>query len=498
MSVHPETHSEAHPENSAAKPATPAAAEPFLLHGSDRFGMSGKIHPVYYPADQVTIVGQCHCAEAVHVELITKVAEQGFDAYRKTKPIQRATILSRLAHLLAVRKEELAVLITRECGKPIRFSRTEVDRAIGVCHGYAREIERQESRLIHTDGREARINRFPLGPVLAITPYNFPLNLIMHKLAPAIAAGCSITIKPAPKTPLTALFLGRLAVEAGYEAISVVPTADTQVIESLVRSETFRKLSFTGSAHVGWHLRQIAGNKSVTLELGGTAPLIIDEFGDEFSEPVETIAQRAAFGAFAFAGQICISVQRILIQEKLRDAFLSALVNATRAMKVGDPMKADTEIGPMISIEDVQRSRAIIKDALKAGANVVYGGNTFNALTMNPTILDRTTPEMAVNTEEVFAPIVTAATYKTFDEAIALANHGRYGLQTGVYTHNPKHIEQAYQQLEFGGVIINDIPSYRADLLPYGGVKDSGIGREGVLCGMDEYNYIKTLVQKAH
>jgi acyl-CoA reductase-like NAD-dependent aldehyde dehydrogenase len=488
MSVHPTGHTEHGPN----KPV--AAAEPFLLQGSDRFGLSGKILQVYYPADQVTIVGQCHCAEEVHVELITKVAEQGFQAYRKTKPIQRATILTRLAHLLATRKDELAVLITRESGKPIKLSRTEVDRAIGVCHGYAREVERQESRLIHTDGREARINRFPLGPVLAITPYNFPLNLIMHKLAPAIAAGCSITIKPAPKTPLTALFLGRLAVEAGYEAISIVPTHDNEVTKLLVRSETFKKLSFTGSAHVGWHLRQIAGNKSVTLELGGTAPLIIDEF----NEPVETIAEHAAYGAFAFAGQICISVQRILIQENLRDTFLAALVSATRAMKVGDPMKADTEIGPMISIEDVQRTRAIIKDALKAGANVVYGGNTFNALTMNPTILDRTTPEMAVNTEEVFAPIVTVATYKTFNEAIALANHGRYGLQAGLYTNNPKHIEQAYQQLEFGGVIINDIPSYRADLLPYGGVKDSGIGREGVLSGMDEYSYIKTLVQKAH
>ena len=490
MSVHPELY----PENGSAKPVPPIVAEPFILNGSDRFGMSGKILQVYYPADQVTIVGQCHCAEPVHVEMITKVAEQGFQAYRKTKPIQRAAILSRLAGLIELRKEELAVLITRECGKPIRMSRTEVERAIALCQGYAREIERQESRLIYTDGRDARINRFPLGPVLAITPYNFPLNLVMHKLAPAIAAGCSITIKPAPKTPLTALLLGRLAVEAGYEAISVVPTIDNEVAEALVRSETFKKLSFTGSAKVGWHLRNIAGTKSVTLELGGTAPLIVDEF----SEPLEAIAQRAAFGAFAYAGQICISVQRILVQERLHEAFMSAFIAASRSMKVGDPMKVETEIGPMISIEDVQRTRAMIKDALKAGANVVYGGNTYNALTMNPTILDRTTPDMAINTEEVFAPVVTVATYQTFDEAIAMANYGRYGLQAGVYTNNPKHIEQAYQQLEVGGVIINDIPSYRADLLPYGGVKDSGIGREGVLCGMDEYSYIKTLIQKAH
>ena len=483
-----------HPETVPMKPASAEAAEPFLLQGSDRFGITGKILPVYYPADQVTIVGQCHCAEAIHVELIAKAAEQGFQAYRQTKPARRVDILNRLASLIESKLQELAILITRECGKPIRLSRNEVERAIGVCRAYARELERQESRLIYTDGREARINRFPWGPVLAITPYNFPLNLVMHKLAPAIAAGCSITIKPAPKTPLTALFLGRLAIEAGYEAISVIPTVDNAVAEALVWSDAFKKLSFTGSAKVGWRLREIAGTKSVTLELGGTAPLIIDEL----SEPVEAIAQRAAFGAFAYAGQICISVQRILVNERLKDEFIPALVSVSRSMKVGDPMKVDTEIGPMISIDDVQRTRSIIKDALKSGANVIYGGNTFNALTMNPTILDRTTPDMAINTEEVFAPVATVATYEKFEEAITLANYGRYGLQAGVYTNNPKHVEQAYQNLDVGGVIINDIPTYRADLLPYGGIKDSGTGREGVLCGMDEYTYVKTLVQKSH
>jgi acyl-CoA reductase-like NAD-dependent aldehyde dehydrogenase len=481
-----------HPKSAPEKPAAAVTAQPFLLHGSERFGVTGKLLQIYYPADQVTIVGQCHCPEALHIELIERAAEQGFQAFRKTKPAQRAAILSRLGDLLEAHQEAMAVLITQECGKPIRLSRNEVERAITLCRDYAYETARTESRLLSTDGRSARISRFPIGPVLAITPYNFPLNLVMHKLAPAIAAGCSITIKPAPKTPLTALFLGRLAVEAGYEAISIIPTSDNSLTEALVRSHAFTKLSFTGSANVGWHLRDIAGTKSITLELGGTAPLIIEEL----TEPLEAMAQRIAFGAFAFAGQICISVQRILVHERLKEAFLPALVAASRAMKVGDPMKVETDVGPMISIEDVQRTRAIIKDSLKAGANVVYGGNTFNALTLNPTILDRTTPEMGINAEEVFAPLVTVATYQHFDDAIAMANQSRFGLQAGVYTHNAAQIEQAYQGLDMGGVIINDIPTYRADMLPYGGIKASGAGREGVLCGIEEYTYVKTLIQK--
>jgi len=212
---------------------------------------------------------------------------------------------------------------------------------------------------------------------------------------------------------------------------------------------------------------------------------------------VEALAQRAAFGAFAYSGQICISVQRLLINERIKDTFMPAFVAATRAMKVGDPMKPDTDMGPMISIEDVQRTRALIKDALRAGANVVYGGNTFNALTMNPTILDRTTPDMAVNAEEAFAPLVTVATYRDFEEALAVVNQSRYGLQAGLYTSDFAKAERAYQQLDVGGVILNDIPTVRADLLPYGGIKDSGMGREGILSGIDEYSYLKTFIRKS-
>ncbi len=481
-----------HPTSSSTEASLPIAnAQPFILQGSERFGVTGNIQPVYYPADQSTQIGACHCAEALHVELIERAAEQGFQSFRKSKPAQRADILWKLANLLEAHQEQLAVLITRESGKPIKLSRNETERAIQICRGYAAETERLNHPLYQMDGREGRIGRFPLGPVVAITPYNFPLNLVVHKLAPAIAAGCSITVKPAPKTPLTALFLGRLAIEAGYDAISVIPTSN-EVAEALAKSDAFAKLSFTGSAAVGWHLKSVAGKKSVTLELGGNAALIVEDL----SEPVEEIARRAAFGAFAFSGQICISVQRLLMNERIKDAFLPAFVTATRALKVGDPMKPETDMGPMISIDDLQRTRLLIKDALKGGANVVYGGNTYNALTMNPTILDRTTTDMPVNAEEVFAPIVTVATYGSFEEALALVNQSKYGLQAGVYTSDFTQAEQAYHTLDVGGVIINDIPTYRADLLPYGGIKDSGTGREGVLAGIDEYSYMKTLVRK--
>jgi acyl-CoA reductase-like NAD-dependent aldehyde dehydrogenase len=467
-----------------------ATAQPFMLQGSERFGKSGKTHPIYYPGDTVTLVGEVHYADDLHLELIEKTAQQGFQNFRKTKPQKRIEILSNLADRLEAHQEPLATLITQECAKPITLSRQEVARAAKICRAYATQVERATSTLLHVEGREARISRFPMGPVLAITPYNFPLNLVVHKLAPAIAAGCSITIKPAPQTPLTALYLGRLAVEAGYEAISIVP-AGNALAEKLIRSNTFAKLSFTGSARVGWYLRSMAGNKSVTLELGGNAAVIVEDL----NAPVEEVARRIAFGAFAFAGQICISVQRILIHESLKDTLLPSLVAATRQIKVGDPFKPETEVGPMISIEDLQRTRSLIKDALKAGANVIYGGNTFNTFTLNPTLLDRTSPEMAINAEEVFAPIATVTTYRNFEEALALANQSRYGLQAGVYTQNTQKMEQAFETLDVGGLLMNEIPTFRADLLPYGGVKDSGLGREGVLSGMDEYTYIKTLIQ---
>ncbi len=473
----------------ASAPTASNQQQPFLLNGSDQFGVSREVLKVYYPADQATEVGSCYLIGPEHVELIERAAEQGFREYRQTSPGQRMEILNKLSNLLEQHQNALARLITLESGKPITLAQQEVQRAIGLCQDYAQHIRHSADQLYYFHGREARIGLFPLGPVLAITPFNFPLNLIVHKLAPAIAAGCSITIKPDLKTPLTALYLGRLAIEAGYQAISVVP-AQNELAEALVKSSAFAKLSFTGSDQVGWYLKSIAGKKSVTLELGGNAAVVVEDL----SMPVETMAERCAFGAFSYAGQVCISIQRILINARLLDEFIPSFLEATRALKVGDPMKPETMIGPMITIEDVQRTRNLIKNAIFNGANVRYGGNTYNMFTMNPTVLDRTTPEMDVNSCECFAPIVTLTAYDEFEQALHLVNQSRYGLQAGVFVAEADKMQQAYRTLEVGGVLINEIPTFRSDFLPYGGVKDSGLGREGVLSGIREYSYEKTLL----
>lgn len=467
-----------------------AQTRPFIVHGQERFDLAGSVQAIYFPGDHTTQIGACYQAEAPHLQLIEQAAEQSFHAFRQTKPSERAAILTRLGTLIEKHQAAISQLITEESGKPITLAKQEVERAAQLCQAYAAEVARITGHLLEIDHRQVRIQHFPIGPVLTITPYNFPVNLVLHKLAPSIAAGCSITIKPAPQTPLTALYLGRLAIEAGYTAISVVPMSN-ELAEQLVRSNAFTKLSFTGSTSVGWMLRSIAGTKSVTLELGGNAALIIDELNDSMSD----MAYRVAFGAFAHAGQICVSVQRIFIQQRLHAEFMASFVSAARGMKVGDPFRYDTEVGPMISMDAVQRARTVIKDALRAGANVVYGGNTYNMFTMNPTILDRTTPGMSVNAEEVFAPIVTVTPYEDFETALQLVNQSQYGLQAGVYTQDPKKVERAYQTLDVGGLVINDIPTYRCDMLPYGGIKASGIGREGVMAGILEYSYPKTLIQ---
>jgi acyl-CoA reductase-like NAD-dependent aldehyde dehydrogenase len=469
----------------------PLEERPMILNGSDRFGRTGTIATIYNPADGVSTVGSYHRAERLHIELIEHAAENGFKAFRETTIFRRAEILERLARLLEGDFEPFAKLITMEAGKPIQLARAEVTRSIQICRSYARQALQGDPPCLPVRGYHSRLVRFPIGPVLAITPFNFPLSLVMHKLAPAIAAGCSITLKPAPQTPLSALRLGGLAIEAGFEAISVVPS-ENALAEALVQLPVFQKISFTGSAAVGAKIRQLAGHRSLTLELGGNAAVIIEDL----SQSAEEIAERVAFGAFSYSGQICVSVQRILINEAIKEEFLPALVQAARTIKVGSPKDPDVLVGPMISMASLQRSRGIIKDALKAGANVVYGGNTFNTFTLNPTLVDRTTPTMPINTEEVFAPIATVQMYRNFEDAITLANQSRYGIQTGVYTANTQQQREAFARLETGGVLINEIPTFRADALPYGGVKESGQGREGVMAGIDEYSYQKTYLEK--
>ncbi len=445
---------------------------------------------VVYPGDAVTVVGCCHMITDAELTMVAEKAEQTFLAYKQTPHHERAAILERLAAGIQQHAENLAKLITLECGKPIKLSNDEVNRAIEVCRGYANQLAVNENRVVQVQGREATIRPFPVGPVLAITPYNFPLNLVVHKVAPAIAAGCSITVKPSSKTPLTALYLGRLAAEAGYNALQVVP-AESAVAEKLVKMPVFKKFSFTGSDSVGWRLAQQSATKKITLECGGNAACIINDVPDN---KLKTVARRLAHGAFDYSGQSCIAVQRVLVKKDLLEELTPLLIQEARNLVVGNPLLPETDIGPMITPEDVFRVRNLIKNTINTGGNVVYGGNTYNALTMNPTIFNRTAPAMAINTDEVFGPVMTLEGYDDFDAALATANTSRYGLQVGVYTQDWQKTQRAYDVMDVGGVMLNDVPTTRLDVLPYGGVKASGLGREGVMTGIAEMSVLKTLV----
>lgn len=465
----------------------------FWVDGNDTAGVSGTVVGISYPYEPSEEIGSCFALEQMQIPMVAQAAKNGFERFRKTSRADRIVILRKLAEQIKTHADDLATLITREVGKPIVLSQNEVSRAEQICLDYAEELSRYSPQTIVTpDGRQARVELFPVGPVLAITPFNFPLNLVMHKLAPAIAAGCSIVIKPALQSPLTALMLAKFSVEAGYDAISVVP-ADSNVSEELVTHPVFRKISFTGSDKVGWRIRQIAGAKDVTLELGGNAAVIIDEI----PEDPAAVADRIAFGAYAYSGQICVSIQRILVRHDILPYFQPILIEAIRKLRVGDPTKDDTIVGPLISLDALQKARGVLREAISRGANVLYGGNTYNVYTMNPTLIDRVNNDMRILQEEAFAPIATLETYDKFENAVEAVNESPYGLQTGVYTSSPEKIEYAFERLDVGGVNINDIPTYRCDKLPYGGMKRSGLGREGVMSGLGGMSVTKTLVLKS-
>ena len=333
------------------------------------------------------------------------------------------------------------------------------------------------------------VRRFPIGPIAAITPFNFPLNLVAHKLAPAIAAGCTVVLKPAPQTPLTALRLARLIHEAGWPAgaLNVLPLSNEDA-GAMVEDDRLKLLSFTGSAAVGWELKQKSGKKKVVLELGGNAGVIVNSDAD-----VADAAARCAVGGFSYAGQSCISVQRIFAQRSVFQPFLDELVPKVRALKCGDPMEESTDVGPLIRESDAKRVEEWIQKAVNDGATLLCGGKR-NASFIEPAVLTNTKPNQLVNCEEIFGPVVTVEAYDDFDSALKQVNNSRYGLQAGVFTHDSRLISRAYEELEVGGVMVNDVPTFRSDHMPYGGVKDSGLGREGVKYSIAEMSELKLLV----
>jgi acyl-CoA reductase-like NAD-dependent aldehyde dehydrogenase len=418
-------------------------------------------------------------------------------ACREMPAYERAQVLRTIADGVTQRREDLSRTLALEAGKPIAQARVEVDRAIAVFRDAAEEATRIGGDVLPVDcvpagrGRLALTRRFPLSPISAITPFNFPILLTTHKLAPAIACGATITVKPPPQDPLAALRLMDIVQASGYPdgGVRMVP-CHVEVAQILIEDPRVRLITFTGSAAAGWAIRAKAGTKRVALELGGNAGVIVERDAD-----LGWAASRCAIGGFTYAGQSCISTQRIYVQEDALGGFLDAFIPKVAALRVGDVLDDQTDVGPMISVEAAQRVERWIDEAKAAGARIATGGGRTGAF-LAPTVLLGTTPSMKVNCEEVFAPLVTVTPYRRLEEAIDAVNRSPFGLQTGVFTRDVGTLFRLHAELDVGGVNGNDIPGYRVDRLPYGGAKASGLGREGVRYAIEEMTELRVLTIK--
>jgi len=464
----------------------------FYLDG--KWLTEGERFEVLAPYDRA-LVGGSYCATAVHAEAAVRAAQRAFQITRKMAGYERQAILRAISEGIGKRREEFAHLIALEAGKPIRTARAEVDRAVFTFAVAAEEATRIGGEWLPLDwqastaGRAGIIRRFALGPILAITPFNFPLNLVAHKVAPAIAAGCTTVLKPAPQTPLTSLLLAEVCEQAGLPAgaLNVLPLAN-QEAEKLVGDDRLKMLTFTGSVPVGWALKGKSGKKKVTLELGGNAAVIVHCDAD-----VDVAADRCVVGGFSYAGQSCISVQRIYVQRSIQEQFLARLLAGVRKLQVGDPLNEATDVGPMISEEAARRAASWIEEAVAGGAKLHAGGKREGAV-LQPTVLTNVRAEMKVSCEEVFAPVVIIESYDEFADAIRRVNDSPFGLQAGIFTRDSKLLFSAFENLEVGGVIVGDMSAFRIDHMPYGGVKDSGIGREGLRYAIEEMTEPRILV----
>ena len=417
--------------------------------------------------------------------LVERAVVAAHDAFRSADFPQheRAAMLDRAAGLVSERVEELALTIAAEAGKPLKTATVEAQRCVDTLTFSAVEARKLTGGTVPMDaspagaGKLGVMLRVPYGVVGAISPFNFPLNLVAHKLGPAIAAGNAIVLKPAGQTPISALKLAAILEEAGLPEgwLSVVPGSGSTVGNAIVEHELTRAITFTGSAGVGWDIRSRVPHKKVNLELGSNAPLIVHADGDW-----ETAADKAQIHAFSHAGQSCISIQRILVHENLADAFRERLVASVEKLSVGDPLDPDTDVGPLITPDDRDRVKQWVDEAVAAGADLLTGGGLVDeGRCLAPTLLSSPPKDAKVWCEEIFGPVATIDTYSEFEEALAMANDSKFGLQAGVFSSDVGRGLKAGRTLEFGGVLINEVPTFRADQQPYGGVKDSGNTREG-------------------
>jgi acyl-CoA reductase-like NAD-dependent aldehyde dehydrogenase len=468
-----------------------------ILAGRREPGSAEAIDVVYpYTAE---VIARVAAASRGDVERAVDGAAETFRLYRDVPAHRRSALLHAVSHLIAARREELARDITYETGKAIWEARLECDRAVSTFRIAGEEAVRIDGEIVPLDGvpagegRLGEVRRFPIGPVAAITPFNSPFNLVSHKVAPALAVGNTIVVKPASATPLSGLNIGDLVVEAAARLdlppglISVLPCTP-DAAEPLITDPRVKGLSFTGSSPVGWALRARAGQKKVSLELGGNGPVIVHRDAD-----LAWAAERVAFGGFLLAGQVCSSVQRVYVHQEVADAFTDALLERVGEIRVGDPMDEETTMGPMLTDDAAARAESWLEEAVAGGASILAGGTREGTL-FQPTVVTGTRPEMRVTCEEVFAPVVVLERYEDLEDALAAANATEYGLQAGIFSNDLRVVYEAYRELEVGGVIVNDVNIWRVDSMPYGGVKASGYGREGLRYAIREQTEPKLLV----
>lgn len=422
-------------------------------------------------------------------------AESGAKEMRGLARFEIAEGLRQIADGIEKRKREFAETIANESAKPFKLALGEVERGIATFKWAAGEAERFTGEVVPVDtiangkGKTAYTKRIPRGVIYGITPFNFPLNLVAHKVAPALASGNAIIIKPSQRTPLTSLLLGEVFMTSDLpkNALQIVPM-DKKYIESVYTDERVKMISFTGSAEIGWSIKSKAHKKPVTLELGGNAPVIVDESAD-----LAHSVKQVSAGAFAYAGQVCISVQRVFVHEKIFYDWTSKFVQTAKNLKIGNPLEESTELSAMIDEKAAEKAQKWVKEAEQNGAEILCGNSREGAI-LDATVLTKTSPEMRVVSEEIFAPVAVVEKFSNFEEAVGAANDSKFGLQAGVFTNDLRNMQFAAENLEIGGVIINDVPTFRVDNMPYGGVKDSGFGREGIRYAMEEMSEIRLIV----
>lgn len=446
------------------------------------------------------VVARIAKASTADVERAIEGAQEAYQSFKKTTAYERAEILYKVVAIMRERREELAKILTIEAAKPLSASLVELDRTIATYQFSAEAAKQSTGETIPMDaapGAQGRIGytkRIPLGVVAAITPFNFPFNLVAHKLGPAFAVGNTVVLKPATQTPLSSLVMAEIFQQAGLPdgCLQIVTGSGSELSDTLITHRYIKKVTFTGSGAVGLKLKEKVGLRKMTLELGSNAALIVEP-----STPLDSMIKRAVGGAFGFAGQVCISLQRIYVQHSIYNEFVEKFVAETEKLVVGDPTLLETDVSAMIHPNEVDRIKRWIEDAVKQGATVATGAQ-FTERTLKPTVMTNVTSDMRIVCEETFAPIVSIVPYDTLDEAIALVNDSSLGLNTGIYTNVLTDALHAADELESGAVIINDIPTFRVDHMPYGGVKQSGYGREGIRYAIDEMTDLKFITIKTN